>query len=449
MRWIACAALLTVWAAGLRAEDAAKPDASEIPALIEKLKADDGETRDQARKNLALLGEPARAKLREALKGASKDADFQAQLRETLRDLEKQTILGRYEAPKTIDLELKDATVKDALERLKAHYGWVVKSTDEAGARKVSVAVKGARYFEVLEAIRTAGKLDYAMVEEAMMMGAAQGSKEPLLPLSLKESDGKGLACVGVSGPFILVLQSIRLTSTRTLQAGQAAVPERRQLGMQGQIISEPGLKVSSLEVADLSATDAKGAVVALQDQGTGGTQNDTKEGSECFYFSAHALLAEMPQAPLGLKANLKVQVPLKSVTQRINDLSAVINKPIELKGGGTITVEKVEKEDRGWKVNYKTKGDANAFADVVGMRHMAAMGGVANEPPEDKNGLFFLDAEGHLVPHGGMGASGDGTSFDVRVKGMPREPKAMLIRWTDEKAERKFSLEMKGIPVP
>jgi len=84
-------------------------------------------------------------------------------------------------------------------------------------------------------------------------------------------------------------------------------------------------------------------------------------------------------------------------------------------------------------------------------MMAMAAAGAGGEEegkPPENQEGLHVLNAAGEVIQSGGMSGHGDGTIMEYTMT-YQQEPAKILFRWHAEKAERKISVAVKGLPVP
>lgn len=192
------------------AAEAGKATPAAIDALIGQLKSEESTERDAARKKLAEIGEPVRAPLTKALEAPGSDLDFKAQATQILKALDQMDVLRGIDNPKTIDLDLKDAKVADALAALQKHFGWKVEASDEAAAKVVSIAVQSASFFQALEAIRTAARLGYSS-------DATVSDKPNQLPFTLVELGEKGTVAAGASGPYLVYLNRVSANISRTL----------------------------------------------------------------------------------------------------------------------------------------------------------------------------------------------------------------------------------------
>ncbi|MCW8131417.1 MAG: hypothetical protein KIS92_13795 [Planctomycetota bacterium] len=435
--------LLLAGVAGALAEDApAKPEAS-VPDLIQKLKSDDEDERAVARTALSLKGDAIRAELQKALDGAE-DPDFKAQIKQVMKNLGQNEMLRPFDQPVTIDLDLKDAPVSEALAKLKEAFGVAVQAAEGAAAKKVTVSQKGLTFFEALDAVRLAAKLAYRVDQAAGM----NNKDKSTLCVSLDEPGEKGWCAAAPAGPFLLVVQSVSASGQRTLNPN-GAMQENRQLNMQMGAVAQPGLTLGDVTVNDTKFTDAKGTETNgynhMRGRGFGFRNN---QGGGYIYLNDGMQLGGEASGPLTWTADLKVLIPLKMVSKTLDDLSEGGSLEVS---DGKVTVQKPAKSGNSWKLRIVFPANSEMVqGGNAGMRAAFVVAGNqgGNKPPKESPGYFVLNAAGDMIQSQGMSGSGDGRTMTYDLN-FNEEPKSILFQWHGEKTERSFKAKLGEIPIP
>ncbi|MCK6474644.1 MAG: hypothetical protein L6R28_23235, partial [Planctomycetes bacterium] len=334
----ASALLLAAAAFAAGAADTPAPAPSveaQVQALAAKLGSDDPDERGNALEALIALGPGARAAL-EAQQAKAKDLDLKAQLRIALAGLDAGSAMARYERPKTIDLAAKGITVGEALNRLQEHFSWKVNASDEAAAKTLDLELKGATFFQTVEAIRAGAKLDFAnthgpwqqlQAEDAPAPGTELPVAGDLFPFKLVPAGpgNAGLAAFA-AGPFLVYLQGYGIYAMRRLAPESGMATEQKTATLQVCVVAEPGVPVASVKSFNIALKDAKGTVLCGEQDplnGFGGTAPFQAGGAQSRIDNLQFQVdAEVP-GPLSWTGKLNATVPLKMETYRIEDLDA------------------------------------------------------------------------------------------------------------------------------
>lgn len=452
--WLLLVPLCLHVSAGMGAEEKAEESGDPIPALLKKLESDDATEREAASSKLLKLGEKVRPQIQKAL-DASEDLNLTLQLKRILRKLGQGRILSRFDAPKMIDLELKDATVGEALAKLEKTFGWKVNySLDAEKEKKISLSLKGAKFFEAVEAIRAKANLGYQISPQGRD-GAAD-----VLPFTLCELGEKGAAAASTSGPYLFILDQVSLSTSRSVNLAAGNVSESRSLSVQAKLIWEPGLKLSNVGVEKGKYANAKGDSFQghyprLQYR----NWNQPKGGATVFDFHDSIQGGEGLQGKLSWKTVIEAAIPAKTKTKEVADLVKATGETIKV-GEGSVILKGVKKEKNEWKVHLVTSGTAGELFRLSSYgRHRMAMAMVGaggfrfgrgrSASEETRAGATFRDAAGNRISWNGHSASGDGQGgWDVKLD-FRKEPKSLVLRWHEESFKRKYTVELKGIPVP
>lgn len=434
------------------AAEAAKATPEAIDALIGQLKSDESSERDAARKKLAEIGEPVRTPLTKALEAPGSDLDFKSQATQILKALDQMDMLRGVDNPKTIDLDLKEVKVADALANLEKHFGWKVEASEEAAAKTVSLAVSKASYFQALEAIRTAARLGYSPE-------AGASNKPGVMPFTLVDLGEKGATAACASGPYLAFVSRITGNINRVLDLAAGEPKETRTYLIDARVVAEPNLPVSAVEPADSvfrfgKDGETKSSYRQLSPLGEG-----VKDCASLYSITENLIIAGEEKS---IRWNLKLSatVALKVDEQRIDDLSEGKDRTLKI-GNNSIKITGLKEKNGRWELAYSASGDV--VQDLTGARRSNRMGlmvrngmvfggraaGNAGKPPEYKAGLFFIDGDGNLIQNNGFSMQSNNNNELSATVTLGAEPKAVLLRAVDQKAEREFDLEIKDIPLP
>lgn len=449
-------------AASAFAADAPAPAPSveaQVQALVAKLHSDDPDERTKALEALVALGPGARAPL-EAAQAQAKDMDLKAQLHLALEGLDAGSAMARYEHPKTIDLAAKGLRVKDALERLHKHFGWRVNADDAAAAKPVDLELKGATFFQAVEAIRAGANLAYASTQgtENLQVPSAGPFTFRLVPAA-----HGGSPAAFVSGPFLLYLDRYSFFAMRSLVPETGAATEQKMTSLLAMLVTEPGVPASSAKIVKGLVKDAKGNVLfASQDDaendGFGMEENAMLARSVYMQWQA----ADEPAGPLAWTGEIAAHVPLKMETLRVEDLESADQKPLVM-GEARVAFEKPRKDGEHWSVTYtETMGSSNmatglgvAAAGGVVRSVASASAGASSEHANDGEGVleneegwFWLDEKGRRLQTLGQGGGGSETQMRWHVT-LSGKPKSVVIRKVTKSAPKAYAFAFEAIPAP
>jgi hypothetical protein len=126
---------------------------SAISGLIEKIRSENVEDRDEASRRLAEFGERARPALERAARDA--DSELRARAKGVLQDIDRRNrILAVRPPPRRLTLELKHAPLPEALQKILPAFGLTGEVRGEALERRpVSIRLKEATLWEALDAL--------------------------------------------------------------------------------------------------------------------------------------------------------------------------------------------------------------------------------------------------------------------------------------------------------
>ncbi|MBI3828272.1 MAG: hypothetical protein HY291_02065 [Planctomycetes bacterium] len=455
-RLLLYALVLTLCASNLRAETLvpAGPEGPNTEALIQKLRSDDPDERDAARRKLNEAGEAMREALEKALAAGGKDPDFAAQVKQILKELGQNAVLKRFDAPKVADFDFTAKPIKEVLTAFKETYGWQVIAAEAAREKPCTFAVKGATFFQALEALRQAARLGYKLPEEADEEAAKRE-----LPFELVELGEKGAVFAQALGPFLVFTASTTVQRSKHADYLQGTAAETLSLNWEAFLVAEPGLQAGSMRIRHFKFEDAKESKVAdlnvnLDD--TTGAANEKR--AHCFTFAASGTPDAAFASPFNIRASLSAQVPLKLVTKRI-ELAGAAGKTFTVKDG-TLVYEKLHQEGGEWKIHFKTTGTVSELHSSGLVENDGDEEGTARtefapstrqeneEVPKNRPGIYFVDAQNHVIDSQGQSLSGGNESWTAVIS-LPKEPTAIVLQALEEKVEKKYELLLKGITMP
>ncbi|MBI3828270.1 MAG: hypothetical protein HY291_02055 [Planctomycetes bacterium] len=432
---------------------AEKPAEKPVAELLLKLMSDDEAERAEARKALVLKGDAIKAEVQKALDGAGQDADYSAQLKEIIKDLGQNEMLRGFDAPQTIDLELKDATVKDALAKLKETFGFTVNASDAAASKKVELNRKGLTFFEALDSIREAAKLGYR-IDQALQ---ATPENAKTVAVSLDELGEKGWVAAAPAGPFLIVVQSVNTFGNKSMDMNGGS-NEHKQMNMQVMAIPQPGLVLGGVQPEETKFTDSKNNSFNGQHQQArirnfGFRGQRLASGSAPIYLNDGIQMSAEIVPPLAWEASMKVQIPLKMLAKTLENLAAG-NSAVETTDG-QVSVGKPEQSGQQWKLKITfpqnselAQGGWGGGMAIMAKAGVGAAGGNDNKPPKGQPGYFVLNSEGNVIQSMGMSGSGNGRTMTYDLT-FGEEPKSVLLQWNGERTERTVKFKVPSIPMP
>lgn len=356
--------------------------------------------------------------------------------------------LKPFDNPRRIDIEGTALLLAGVLAKLEAHFGWKLSPTAvETDKKTVDLSVKGATYFEALDAVRRAAKLGYI---------DATSNDAKVLPLALCELGEKGFCLAQAKGPFLFRVNQIVRQTTQEAAFGQASGERQAHRNVTVSICAEPGLKavLPKIEKAFMAIGpgEKEDAQVWLHESGF------RMPGVAKIYAPVFAGTRDAP-GPLALGGTLVVQVPQSVERRVIEDLDAEIGKTVDL-GGGSLEFQKYIETEGLVTLPFVAKGIATGMVTASqrnGMRMvmMIAAGGLGgakleDRVPKDEAGLYFFDANRQMVVSQGMGyvSGGDESKLDCNIR-LPARPKGVIVQWTGKQAERTVAFAFDAIPEP
>ncbi len=454
-----CALLLILPAASaVRGEEPADPR-----KLLEALRADDFDAREAAKKKLINSGETVRALITEELAKKDIDPDYKEHLKSILGKLKDTDVMKAFDAPKHIDIDAKDETVNDVLAKIKTTFGFSALAKGDPGAKKITLAIKGATYLEAVDAVRKAANLAYDRNEIMQMMFRQRGrngvivAEESGPTLALRENTDEGLIPGAAKGPVLVFFESINYHLSRNIIFGGGAggggkknAVNQKNFSMQGFLIVEPELRCSGISIGKMSAPSANNEVINSENVSLnnywGGA--DTKGGFRIYNFHSSFTPQADPPASLNWKMTAKLQVPVKVTEKRLEKLSELTGKSQDFMGG-TFTINKLERGGNGnWKMSYTSTGALMEMS--TGGRTARFNGGENIVPgnPDFAAGMFIVDAQGKPLDSNSYSASGGNNSYKVDLE-LNAEPSAIVFRKPGETQAREFELEIPNVPIP
>lgn len=424
--------------------------------LLDTLRSDDFDAREAAKKKLIDRGEAIRPLITAEQAKKDLDPDYKEYLKTIGGKLKDADVLKAFDRPKTIDLEVKDEGVNAILDKLKNHFGFAAVAKGDAGAKKISVNIKGATYLEAVDAVRKAANLSYDRAEIMQMMFKQRGKNaaEAVPALSLRENGQDPEVPAVAKGPALAFFESVNYHLSRTVifgNEGNKNGNSTKSLGIQGFLILEPDLRCSAVGVSNLRALTATNETLGTGNVSLnnywGGTESKT--GFRIYSFNANFSFQNDPPAKLNWKMSAKLQVPIKLNEKRLENLADLVGKPEDF-FGGTFTLQKLERDSRMvWKMSYNTTG---ALMDTTNSGRMVRWnnGGeaLASGNPEFASGMSILDAQNNPVETTSSSMNGGGNSYHVDLE-MTTEPRSIVFRKPGDAQTREFELELPNVPVP
>jgi hypothetical protein len=435
--------------------------AEETPEkLIQKLSSDEFEERERAQRELLKLGAGAREKIAAALKQPNLDADIVTRLKLIQEKIGHDDVLKAYDAPKKISLELKGERVEDALAKLKEHFGFEIAAEGAAGEKKIDLSIKDLSLFEALEAIRAKADLGYEIRNKF------EESDTKKLLVQLKEKPEKAAMPAIASGPLLIFIENISMNVQRQLRSNADKAEETRSLQINGQLLTDPTLNFSGLEAGDLEVKDATGAAIQANFHVDQEHWREARGSGQVYRFYLNSQVKDKElKAPLSIKFGATLEVPLRMGEKKIEDLAGAKGKQVDL-NGGSITVNKVEPKNNSWELSVTGVGigmellnNSSSMHSGLGRRMQARAairargggapaGGTSGSVPENTAGFFILDGQGNPIERNGYSGSGNGKQYEVTLT-LQGEPKSIVMKWVEEKADRKVNVQLKDVPLP
>ncbi len=451
-------------------------------ALLEMLRDENFDTRQDARDRLIARGLAVRELIDSELAKKDPDPDYKINLKAVAAGLRELDMLRPFDAPKRIDLELKDDTVAAALEKIAAHFGQNVIAEFYARDKKITLSIKGATFMESIDAVRRAAVLEFAprcdqfnvlspfssglvarvqrQPLDAGIMGRGRVEAAPVpddktlarfANLTLAERPSNDPDTTAVQGPFAVVF-----TRVETKERGNGL----NLLHLAGTLYFNRDARFSRLKFASLKAVDGEKEynLIASMPFPTAVqfhrilTGKSSESAPFMAAFTSMTRYQEAMPAGLTWKLTLGVEVPLKFASESVDLGGALFDKPQTLENG-TVTVTSVVRVDDEWSAEFTLTG-GNYFNDFSQPQGFNIVTESLPFAPRGVTpaGMSFLDAAGKSLPfrmriRNSSSETGElAYKMDVR---MDAKPKTMLFSRTVKTATREFEFTIPSVPVP
>lgn len=442
--------------AWLHAEEPAGLDAK----LLDTLRSDDFDARQNARNKLIERGEPIRALVTAELDKKSIDPDYKAHLNAVLSGLRELDTLKPFDAPRRITLDEKDATVAALLAKIAAHFEQSVTALDDAGSRRISVALKGATFIESVDAVRRAAGLEFC---PRYVARSGKTAAENYVSLALgKRAEGAPDASAA-SGPFALTL-AYTFQPESTAGAGPGLAVRTPYMYAGGTLHFDKAARFSRLKIVSLTAVDAdkKDYAIAPPNNAVSAVRfykfwsgNTAQSGSFTCVFDGTFRFAEAIPTKLLWKLKLAAEVPVKTAEERITMLETKIDAQQDLEQG-SVTITASNNAYDGWTLTCTIGGDA-----YIGQQPPRAQFSAMPEGPPGTPGsaglgypaLKFLDDKGVEIAY--QIATRNYTSDPPGLRKvqfafrLASKPVSMVFTRTLKTAVREYEFEIPAVPVP
>jgi len=343
---LATSALFIAFIAG-----AEEPVPASDRALLEKLRADDFDERQAAREKLVARGDAVRSLIASELAKTGLDTDYKLNLNTIATELNENANLNPFDAPKRLDLELKNETVGVALQKISTSFGQTVTAREGAGSKTVTLSLNQKTFMESVDAVRRAAGLSFfppAPVDPYFPDTQATLDRFKNLALSLPSKDAEDI--VATNGPFAVALSHPRTSDEPEFQSRDKA----SSIG--GTLYFTQGARFSGAKIIALNGTDGKMEFDELaraknfrfQKLWSGRTAD-----SGSFLCGFYSVPLRIVKIPSGLKWTMKlsVDVPLTH-TEDLIELDPEQFKIPQSRSIGTFTIHSVTESRGVWTVD-------------------------------------------------------------------------------------------------
>ena len=454
MKLVMIAFLASCWI--VSGAESSAPDSSDL-ALINGLHSENPQTRELAEKRLLERAEYALPLIEVALQKSDLDPEYKLQLGAIREKLKAFDPLKAFDNPLRIDLEMRDVTAAEALAQIKKHFGKTAVLIGTAAQKKCSLTLKGATFFEALDALRKAANLAYdsnALMKDmyrqyschVALMGWSPfgGEKNDNPPINLIDLGDKSPMPAAATGPVLIFISWLSATTTSSLDFAEG----RRQLPTKSSraaifVVVEPELRYSGISIHSdlvLPGENAKSKNFCFSQYQSYWGCLPRDAAVQAYQFDTRfSVNGSFDKAKFVATATL--HVPLKMREQRIEAIASLIGKP-QLVFGETVTINSLDRDERRkegqyWKINYELAG---ALGKMLG----ATESGVLTGSPSYTPYMELLDESGQQMWM--MSEGGNGGRNQLLLKA---PPKTLLFRRPEGSATRTFSLEIPGVDLP
>ena len=371
----------------------------EIAGLVRSLTSDAPEERDLAVRRLKEIGAPARPALEEALKRG--DADLKARARDLLDHFVRAERVGalRGSPDRRVSAELRDVSLEEAFRATLHPFGLTRTSVkDPPAAKKISLSLKDAPFWEALERLEAAA---------GARMNLESGRMEP--------GDAGPRAGAGAA----------RVTHASWGSHSRGGGPSKAALFVRTWL--PPGAWACSAAVSDVELTSEAGK--PIEGDWVSGLDSVRRPGLPSGIgvgcLTVHRTALKGVQS-VTLRATLRLGVPRdveRTAMERIPGKVGIL--------GGDVTLDKLTRRDPdGWDISLGGRGGGSAFTVLLSV--------------EDGAGAWLGDLHTlALHPSGSIGVST--SSFSLR-KGAPA--RCIVLRAIGEE-EIKVPFTLTSIAVP
>ena len=436
----------------LRAEESL-----DATAVLKMLNAENFDTREAARKKIIEQGNAMRPVLEAELKKKDLDPDYVHQIKVVLGEMRSMDICNAFDAPPRTDMELKNVSVADALAQIGKRFSRRVIASGDAKDLLVTLTIKQATFFEAVDAIRHAAKLNYDIKD---MKQQIQNRAKQLQTPGMIADDIHPVICArnpvpsAVSGPFLIIIDQGFSTVHQAFDFSLGGKPSTgkpiRRVTLNGTLFADPMLQFSSIGLLAIKVTTVKPENEFNGEGKLLGHWSDKMRTGESEAYSFETGFngpQDLPEA-MNWKFTVEVEVPVNLAEVNLAIIPEIIGKAQNIRGG-SIMIEKIAFGTT-WKTNYGLVGDIIQLipSQVIHrwnqLKENSRMPGNLKYVPS----LHFVDAKGTKMDFNSGNNAGKVNAFHG-VAETNSEPKAIVIRNYSRCEKRSFEIELRQVPVP
>ncbi|MEI6234164.1 MAG: hypothetical protein WCT04_14000 [Planctomycetota bacterium] len=332
-------------------------------SLLEKLRSDDFDERQNACAELIKRADAVRELVGSELSKSDIDADYKLNLKAVVAGIAEMDILKPIDAPKRIDLEVANESVESVLKKISDAFGQVVTARGNSESKKITLVLKQKTFMESVDAVRRAAGLRFfptyttvaPAVNEADLLARFKN-------LSLASDKSLDEEVVATSGPFAVSLfrnhppkyAGFNLNSVET--------------AMGGSLYCQSDIVITKARITQLKATAlnqefdelARANEFIFQRFWSG---NSPANGSFFLGFSAVPRYVEDIPDGLKWKMSLTVEIPVKRSEEKFTFDPSLFGQAQSL-SFGSLTIHSVSQLGSSvWNVDVSVPANAFAFS--------------------------------------------------------------------------------------
>lgn len=422
-------------------------------ALLVKLRDNNFDVRQDARKALMERGLAVRALIEGELKKENLDPDYKTHLKAIAARFKNLELLAAIDKPKRIDLEFKDRPASEAFRKIRDHFGFGVVLGEGTGKKSVSLSAKGLTFFEAVEAVRKAADLsfDTDAIKRVDQLrdrgGAAALVGDGAMPL--KTSDANSGASTAAKGPVLVVIEGIKIE-----ERGDRLEPNQKMYVVTAKVLTEPGLHCSTISLRSpemLNAADKTQTVSGNTDMASYSRISPLLEKIDGALYSTFWTEFKLPEKPwnaASFKATVRIAIPLQITEATYTDLGEMVGKLQEF-NNGSFTIRSLKGANNPCNMVFGVTGElrytrAGECPPQEGQpRFLTAPGRTDLRP-----GIFVLDAKDAVQEHrqGSVRLIRNGEEVGSTFV---EKPSKIFIRKIDQAAYREYEVELPIVNLP